>query len=115
MEFAENAPKAVLCQRAGAFVDITVEQGADAYPERRDQAGPGVVEPGGELISCVCGVGEQGSEHAAVGLVVHGFAAPRELTGNLRRVGRADFRQLGSEAWPGGPRRRGEEVWHIAA
>jgi hypothetical protein len=115
VELLENAPQTVPRQRAGAFLDVTVEQRADANPKRRDQAGPGIVEPACELVSCAFGVGQQRSQHAAILLVIHSLAAPRELTGNLRWGGRADLRQLAPEAWPRGPRRRSEEVRHVAA
>ena len=48
-------------------------------------------------------------------LVIHAVAAPPELTGNLGRLGRANLRQLVPKTWPAGPRRRGQEVRHVAA
>jgi len=38
VELIESASQAVPRQRAGAFVDVAIEQRADADPERRDQA-----------------------------------------------------------------------------
>ena len=115
VELIENAPQTVPRQRAGAFLDVTVEQRADAHPIRRYQAGPGIVEPGGEQVSRALRVGEQRGEQPAIRLVVHGVAAPLELACDLRRVSRADLRQLAPKTWPGGLRRRGQEVRHIAA
>jgi hypothetical protein len=70
---------------------------------------------GREQVPCARRIGEQTGEQPAVWLVLHGFAAPVELAWYLRRVSRADLRQLAPETWPGGPRRRGQEVRHTAA
>jgi hypothetical protein len=70
---------------------------------------------GREQVPCARRIGEQTGEQPAVWLVLHGFPAPVELAWYLRRVSGADLRQLAPETWPGGPRRRGQEVRHIAA
>ena len=80
VEVIQDAPQAVLGQQAGAFVDIAIEQGADAMPKRRDQAGPGLMEAGCELVACAFGVGEQRRDQAAIVLVGYGFPAPGKLT-----------------------------------
>jgi hypothetical protein len=115
VELIENAPQTVPRRRAGAFLNVAVEQRADANPKRRHQAGPGLMEPGCELVSCAPRVGEQRREQAAIRLVVHGLAAQCEFAGNLRRLGRADLRQLAQKTWPAGPWRQSQEVRYIAA
>jgi hypothetical protein len=84
----------VPCQYAGTFVDVALQQGADAAPERRDQAGPGVVEPGSQLVSRTHGISEQASEQPAIGLVIDRLAAQSKLAGNYSWPGRADLGQL---------------------
>src|SRR5690348_16810837 len=76
----QDAPQAMLGQQAGAFVDIAIEQDADAMPKRRDQAGPGLMEAGCELVSRAFWVGEQRRDQAVVVLVGYGFPAPGKLT-----------------------------------
>jgi hypothetical protein len=101
VELAEDTPQAVPGQGAGAFFDVPVEQGAEADPKRCYQAGPSLVQPGGELVSCARRIGEQRGDQVAVPLVVHGVPAGRELPRHLRRAGGADFRQLGADPRPG--------------
>lgn len=60
----EDAAQAVPCQRAGALLDVTVEQRAAVHPKRRYQGGGlGIVEPRGELVSCSLRISDQRSEH----------------------------------------------------
>jgi len=49
-------------------------------PKRRDQAGPGLMEAGCELVSRAFGVGEQRRDQAAIVLVGYGYPAPGKLT-----------------------------------
>ncbi len=46
-------------QRAGPFFDIALEQGPDTGPERRYEAGPGIMELGSEVVSRAFRVSEQ--------------------------------------------------------
>jgi len=114
VQVIEDAAQAVPGQRAGAFLDVPVEQRADAHPIRCDQAGPRLVEPCGELVSCARWIGEQAGDQAAVPVVGHGVPAPRELARHLRRPGGADLRQLGAKSRPADPGRRGQKIRHIA-
>jgi hypothetical protein len=64
VQLAEDTPQAVPGQGAGAFFDVLVEQGAEADPKRCYQAGPGLVQPGGELVSRARRIGEQRGDQA---------------------------------------------------
>jgi len=82
----KNAAQAMPRQRAGAFIDVKFEQGADTNPERRYEGGPGVLQPGGELIARPFRIGEQTGEQVAARFGGHTLAAPFELACNLRRA-----------------------------
>jgi hypothetical protein len=69
VQLAEDTPQAVPGQGAGAFFDVLVEQGAEADPKRCYQGGPGLVQPGGELVTRAPMMGRFASSRASSLLV----------------------------------------------
>jgi hypothetical protein len=110
MELVEDAAEAVASERAGALVDVPVEQRPDASPERRHELDPRLVHARHEQIPCLPGIRQERIDEPAVLLVLHRLAATLELPCDLRRRGRADLGELVAQAGPGRPRRGRQEV-----
>ena len=114
MKMIKNMPQTISCQPPGPLVDVALEQGVDARPERLNQPGPGIIQPGGEMIARAFRIGEQPCEKTAVSLLVNALVAQPQLACDLRRVGYADLRQLLRDACSGARRWRDEEVRCVA-